>query len=68
MALHATQTLQLLLENILQLFQSETAHCQCSYPVTGGHLQSVQQSGQKQVVSQEASGHCSWSTPQEGQT
>ena len=61
-ALHAAQTLQLLLENILKQLQPQATHRQCSHSVAGSQLQHLRQSCQEQMVSQETLGHCSRSS------
>ena len=65
MALHATKTVQLLLENILQQLQPQATHRQCSHSITGSQLQYLWQSGEEQMVSKKAFGHCSWSSSEE---
>ena len=67
-AVHATAVVQLLLEDLLQLLQPETAHRQRSYPIPRGDLQSLLKGGQEQVVPPQASGDSSRRTTQACQT
>ena len=62
MALHAAPSLQLLLENLFQLVQSQAAHCQRPRSVPGRGLLPMRQDRQEQVVPAQALGHGARST------